>query len=85
MEFDVEERLRFWNAMRPWFSQHGYHLDIHFNIKERCIYSYPQREFKGVEELPYAYLGGDTPGKDPDFASSLSHVTFALLIRDIRV
>jgi len=60
--------------MCPWLSQHGYHLNIHFEIEDRCIYSYPQRELKGAEELPYAYLGGDMPGEDPDFASWLPQV-----------
>ena len=71
VKVNIEERLRFWDGMRPWFQQHGYGLYTYLREEDgQCSHTYPQTEFKGVQEWPFAYLGGDTPDEEiPDFAS----------------
>lgn len=60
IEFDVEERYRFWAALRPWFQKHGYHLYLHSHNEDgTCRYFYPQIAFPGKDEFPFAHLGGD--------------------------
>ena len=56
--------------MHLWFQQHSYDLYMYLREEDgQCSHTYPQTEFKGVQEWPFAYLGGDTPDKEiPDFA-----------------
>lgn len=57
--------------MRPWLQQHGYDLYTYRIGKSgQTSHTYPQKEFKGVQEWPFAHLGGDRPDDEiPDFAS----------------
>ena len=71
VDFDVEERLRFWAALRLWFQQHGYYLYSHSHEEDGShCYSYPQMMFSGKDEFPFAHLGDESLRNRPAFSLS---------------
>ncbi|TFK32866.1 hypothetical protein BDQ12DRAFT_616268, partial [Crucibulum laeve] len=69
---DVQERMKFWNAMRGWFALKGYTLYLHSKtnpwepnmVYEACAYTYPAAPCTAEPRYPYAYIG--STGEPPD-------------------
>ena len=63
-EFDIDERMPFWDSMRPWFAERGYTLyhncySFRDEISKYPVVTYPPFPFEGEVHYPYSYHGGD--------------------------
>jgi hypothetical protein len=63
-DYDPDDRLKFWESMRPWFLQQGYTLyryDYEWDGEplDYVASTSPQLVFEGEVQHPYSFFGGD--------------------------